>query len=155
MQQRNQYHLYIWRAPPDFKKKSPLQCWKVYNNMSYIFIKISTLCNISLALPEFSRMLVTAHSLYSPITFDERVTFLIQCARSQPCACAFAALYACAKCIMVYANLHANNAANAHALGNDQMRWSQKSYSLVEGNQTIALTFSTLHKVKMQNVHCR
>ena len=33
---------------------------------------------------------------YSPIAFDERVTFWLQHAGSLPCACAFAALYACA-----------------------------------------------------------
>ena len=33
---------------------------------------------------------------YTPIAFDERVTFWLQRAQSLPCACAFAALYACA-----------------------------------------------------------
>ena len=33
---------------------------------------------------------------YTPIAFDERVTFWLQRARSLPYACAFAALYACA-----------------------------------------------------------
>ena len=33
---------------------------------------------------------------YTPIAFDERVTFWLQRARSLPCACVFAALYACA-----------------------------------------------------------
>ena len=33
--------------------------------------------------------------LYTPIAFDERVTFWLQQARSLPCVCAFAALYAC------------------------------------------------------------
>ena len=31
---------------------------------------------------------------YTPITFDERVTFWLQCAQSLPCACVFAALRA-------------------------------------------------------------
>ena len=31
-----------------------------------------------------------------PIAIDERVTFWLQCVWSLPCACAFAALYACA-----------------------------------------------------------
>ena len=33
---------------------------------------------------------------YTSNAFDERVTFWLQRARSLPCACAFAALYACA-----------------------------------------------------------
>ena len=33
---------------------------------------------------------------YTPIAFDERVTFWLQRAGSLPCACLFAALYACA-----------------------------------------------------------
>ena len=33
---------------------------------------------------------------YTPIAFDERVTFWFQYARSLPCACVLAALYACA-----------------------------------------------------------
>ena len=33
---------------------------------------------------------------YTPIAFDERVTFWLQRAGSLPCACVFAALYACA-----------------------------------------------------------
>ena len=33
---------------------------------------------------------------YTPIAFDERVTFWLQCAGSLPRACAFAALHACA-----------------------------------------------------------
>ena len=32
---------------------------------------------------------------YTPIAFDERVTFWVQRAGSLPCACVFAALYAC------------------------------------------------------------
>ena len=39
---------------------------------------------------------VVSDALYTPIAFDERVTFWIQRARSLPCACAFAALYTCA-----------------------------------------------------------
>ena len=35
-------------------------------------------------------------SRYTPIAFDERVTFWLQRTRLLPCACAFAALYACA-----------------------------------------------------------
>ena len=33
---------------------------------------------------------------YTPIAFDERVIFWLQRAGSLPCACAFAALHACA-----------------------------------------------------------
>ena len=33
--------------------------------------------------------------LYTRIAFDETVTFWLQCAGSLPCACVFAALYAC------------------------------------------------------------
>ena len=33
---------------------------------------------------------------YTPIAFDERVAFWLQCARSLSCACAFTALHACA-----------------------------------------------------------
>ena len=40
--------------------------------------------------------LTVTHSHYTPIAFDERVTFLLQLARSMPCACAFAAFYVCA-----------------------------------------------------------
>ena len=32
---------------------------------------------------------------YSPIAFDERVTFWLQCTGSLPCVCVFAALYVC------------------------------------------------------------
>ena len=33
--------------------------------------------------------------VYTPIAFDERETFWLQHAGSLPCACVFAALYAC------------------------------------------------------------
>ena len=36
------------------------------------------------------------YSIYTPIAFDQRVTFWLQNARSLPCACVFAALYVCA-----------------------------------------------------------
>ena len=38
--------------------------------------------------------------IYTPIAFDERVTFWLQRAQSLPCACAFAALCVCV-CVMV------------------------------------------------------
>ena len=45
-----------------------------------------------------AKLVVTgSHSVgdYTPIAFDERVTFWLQRARSLSCACTFAALYAC------------------------------------------------------------
>ena len=53
---------------------------------------------------------------YTPIAFDERVTFWLQRAWSLHCACAFAALYVYA--IALYASLCANNAI--YAQGSDQ-----------------------------------
>ena len=44
---------------------------------------------------------------YTPIAFDERVTFCLQRAGSLPCACVFAALYACPSlcdCVMIIHN---------------------------------------------------
>ena len=42
------------------------------------------------------KQLTWLHSNYTPIAFDEGVTFWLQRAGSLPCACAFAALHACA-----------------------------------------------------------
>ena len=42
---------------------------------------------------------------YSRIAFDERVTFWLQRARLLPHACVFAALYACAIALWLYASL--------------------------------------------------
>ena len=49
-------------------------------------------------------------SCYTPIAFDERVTFWLQRTGSLPCACVFAALYACTIALWLYASLRANNA---------------------------------------------
>ena len=40
-------------------------------------------------------IMVILPTLYSLITFDERVTFWLKRAQSLPCACVFAAAYAC------------------------------------------------------------
>ena len=47
-------------------------------------------------LHKYYRQSGIAAGYYTPIAFDERVTFWLQRARSLSCACAFAALYACA-----------------------------------------------------------
>ena len=79
---------------------------------------------------------------YSLIAFDERVTFWLQRVRSLPCACAYVALFAHRLAYNRYAIAHAYNAANTHAQGIEGSEWpgplKPKSYSLVEGNQSIA-----------------
>ena len=59
---------------------------------------------------------------YTPIAFDERVTFWLQHARSLPCVYVFAALYACGIAYWLYTRLRANNATYAHAQGSDRTR---------------------------------
>ena len=71
------------------------------------------------------------------LPIDERVIFWLQRIRSLPCACAYVALFARRLAYDHYAIAHAYNAANAHAQGSDRAHWSQKSYSLFEGNQSI------------------
>ena len=80
------------------------------------------------------------HRVYTPIAFDERVTFWLQRAGSLSCACAFAALHACAIAYWLYASLRAMpTCAHAHhkAVTGRPDALKPKSYSLVEGNQTI------------------
>ena len=79
----------------------------------------------------------TPWSYYSLIAFDERVTFCLQRVRSLPCACVYVAFFARRLAYNHYAIAHAYNAANAHTQDSDRARWSQKSYSLVEGNRNI------------------
>ena len=62
----------------------------------------------------------------SLIAFDERVTVWLQRVRSLPCACAYVALFARRPSYNHYAIAHPYSAANAHAQGSDQARWSQK-----------------------------
>ena len=74
---------------------------------------------------------------YSPIAFHERVTCWLQHSWSLPCACVFAALYACAVTLWLYASL-ARKKCNIRTR---TKQWADalkpKSYSLVEGNRTI------------------
>ena len=88
---------------------------------------------------------------YTPIAFGERVTFWLQRARSLPCTCVFAALYACAIAWWLYASLRANYSTCAHAQGSN-WQWPEalksKSYSLVEGNQTIVLHTCANRKIE-------
>ena len=78
-----------------------------------------------------------AYWLYTPIAFDERVTFWLQCARSLPCACIFCCIVCVCDCVMVirkptrkYCNIRTWTRQSPDTL-------KPKSYSLVEGNQTI------------------
>ena len=77
---------------------------------------------------------------YSLIAFDERVTFWLQRVRSLHCACAYVALFARRLVYNHYAIAHAYNAANTHT---HTKQWpgvlKPKSYSLVQGNRSIAL----------------
>ena len=70
-----------------------------------------------------------------PLLVYSLVTFWLQRAGSLPCACVFAALYACAIAYWLHASLRANNATYAHKAVTGRVE--PKSYSLVEGNQTI------------------
>ena len=58
-------------------------------------------------------------AIYTPIAFDERVTFWLKRAGH---LCVFAALYACVIVQWLHASLRANNATYAHAQGSDRMR---------------------------------
>ena len=67
---------------------------------------------------------------YSPITFDERVTFWLQRTRPQPCASVFAALYACVIAYWLQCSIRTRTRQWLDAL-------KPKSYSLLGDNQTI------------------
>ena len=64
-------------------------------------------------------------SCYSPIVFDERVSFGFN-ASSHCLAHLFVALFVCRLTYNQYAITHAYNAANTHTKGSDRVRWSQK-----------------------------
>ena len=77
------------------KEKHIISRTQRYENMNFK----SSLCVILLQVNGISRKSVPffyrkAHGCYSPIAFDERVTFWFQCVRPLPYACAYVALYA-------------------------------------------------------------
>ena len=83
----------------------------------------------------------------SAIAFNERVTSWRQQFWSLPCAlCVYAALFSHRLAYNHNPTAHAYNAENTSTQGSDQACCSQKSYSFVEGNRTIALRcVATMH----------
>ena len=65
---------------------------------------------------------IQVHLLYSPIAFDERVTFWLQRVRSLHCARAYVALFAREVGYNHYAIGHAYNTANTHAQSSGRAR---------------------------------
>ena len=79
---------------------------KLWNKCFFPYLKINLfVCNETISKPGNTKCASFWADLAAlpfwfthctPIAFDERVTFWLQRAQSLPCACAFAALYACA-----------------------------------------------------------
>ena len=77
--------------------------------------------------------------VYSPIAFNERVTFWLQCVRSLPFACAYVALFACEAHIKPFNAITLCIQCSKHICTRLwQGALKPKSYSLVEGNRTLA-----------------
>ena len=72
-------------------------------------------------------LLLSKQNVYSPIAFDERVTFWLQRARSLPCACVFDALYALRNGYT--RTSRENNAASAHSQGSNRTHFTRKLLS--------------------------
>ena len=76
------------------------------------------------------------HTYYTLIAFDERVTFWLQLVEALPCACAYVALFACRLGYNHYAIAqHAMQQTHTHKAVTGRLK--EKSYSHVEGNQSI------------------
>ena len=82
----------------------------------------------------------------SPIAFDERVTLWLQRVGSQPCACAYIALFAHKLAYNHYAIARALIAANTCTQGREWLgALEPKQYSPVKGNLTV-VDYAILHR---------
>ena len=81
---------------------------------------------------------------YTPIAFDERVTFWLQRARSLPCACAFAVLYA--YCMRV--RLH-----NGYTQAYEQIMQHTDKHKAVTGRVEAKKLLSRRRQSNYSNIH--
>ena len=84
-----------------------------------------------------SRILADITKYYSQIAFDKGITFCLQHVRSLHVHVSKLHSFVHRLKYNHYTVTHTYNTANTHAKGRDQVQWSQKSYSLVKGNQTV------------------